>query len=84
MRLIRCEVQRDNRLVLALAVMDEGPEHQVSAQTSKAWGEAMAWASISEVSTSSTPTPCYLLTITGRKFRCCGLSSIFLLVFLVV
>lgn len=36
---------------------------------------------VSEAITSSTPTSCYLITMTGGKFRSYGLHSSFLLVF---
>lgn len=43
MRLIRWEVHLGHSLALAAAVMDEGLEHQVSAQTCKVHGVATAW-----------------------------------------
>lgn len=53
--------------------------HVISAMQSM--GAATAWTSISVASTNSTPNPWYLITMTGRQFRCYGPSSSFLLVF---
>lgn len=35
----------------------------------RSMGGGLAWASISEASTNSSPMPCYHITMTGRKFR---------------